>query len=92
MGRKKIILDCDQGMDDSMAIVMAVKSPLLEVKAITTVNGNYPVEVTAANALKILEMRPGSQRPPGVWAAGEALFWGLPGIRIPCWGMRPPGS
>ena len=38
---KKIILDCDPGMDDSMAIVMAVKSPELDVLGITTVNGNY---------------------------------------------------
>lgn len=53
---KKIILDCDPGMDDSMAIVMAVKSKELDVKAITTVNGNYPVDVTAVNALKVLEM------------------------------------
>lgn len=53
---KKIILDCDPGMDDSMAIVMAIKSKDLDVKAITTVNGNYPVDVTAVNALKVLEM------------------------------------
>lgn len=53
---KKIILDCDPGMDDSMAIVMAVKSKKLDVKAITTVNGNYPADVTAVNALKVLEM------------------------------------
>ena len=53
---KKIILDCDPGMDDSMAIVMAVKSPELDVKAITTVNANYPVDITAVNALKVLEM------------------------------------
>ena len=53
---KKIILDCDPGMDDSMAIVMAVKSKELDVKAITTVNGNYPADVTAVNALKVLEM------------------------------------
>ena len=53
---KKIILDCDPGMDDSMAIVMAVKSKDLDVKAITAVNGNYPVDVTAVNALKVLEM------------------------------------
>lgn len=56
MSVKKIILDCDPGMDDSMAIVMACKSKALEVKAITTVNGNYPVEVTSVNALKVLEM------------------------------------
>ena len=56
MGRKKIILDCDPGMDDSMAIVMACKSEALDVLAITTVNGNYPVDVTSKNALKVLEM------------------------------------
>lgn len=56
MSKKKIILDCDPGMDDSMAIVMACKSEELEVMAITTVNGNYPVEVTSVNALKVLEM------------------------------------
>ncbi|MDD3338399.1 MAG: nucleoside hydrolase [Lachnospiraceae bacterium] len=53
---KKIILDCDPGMDDSMAIVMAVKSPDLKLMAVTTVNGNYPIEVTCVNARKTLEL------------------------------------
>lgn len=53
---KKIILDCDPGMDDSMAIVMAAKSPVIDLLAVTTVNGNYPVEVTCVNARKVLEM------------------------------------
>ena len=54
---KKIILDCDPGMDDSMAIVMAAKSEALDVLAVTTVNGNYPVDVTSKNARKVLEGR-----------------------------------
>lgn len=53
---KKVIIDCDPGMDDSMAIVLAVKSKKLEIQAITTVSGNYPVEITSKNALKVLEM------------------------------------
>ena len=53
---KKIILDCDPGMDDSMAIVMAAKCPDLELLAVTTVNGNYPVDVTSLNARKMLEL------------------------------------
>lgn len=53
---KKIILDCDPGMDDSMAIMMAVKSPDIELLAVTTVNGNYPVDVTCVNARKSLEL------------------------------------
>lgn len=62
---KKIILDCDPGMDDSMAIVMACKSKALEVMAITTVNGNYPVEVTSKNALKVLELLGRTEIPVG---------------------------
>jgi purine nucleosidase/pyrimidine-specific ribonucleoside hydrolase len=53
---KKIILDCDPGMDDSVAIIMAAKSPDLELLAVTSVNGNYPVDVTCANARKTLEL------------------------------------
>ena len=56
MDRKKIILDCDPGMDDSMAIVMAAKSEKIDLLAVTTVNGNYPAHVTASNARKILEL------------------------------------
>ena len=51
---KKIILDCDPGIDDSMAIIMAAKSPDIELMAVTTVNGNYPVDVTCVNARKTL--------------------------------------
>lgn len=53
---KKIVLDCDPGMDDSMAIVMAAKSSELELLAVTAVNGNYPVDVTSTNARKVLEL------------------------------------
>lgn len=53
---KKIILDCDPGMDDSAAIIMAAKSPDLELLAVTTVSGNYPVDITCTNARKILEL------------------------------------
>lgn len=56
MSSDKIILDCDPGMDDSMAIVLAVKSDNLDVQAVTTTHGNYPADVTAENALKVLEM------------------------------------
>lgn len=53
---KKIILDCDPGMDDSMAIVMAAKSKQVKLMAVTTLNGNYPADITAENALKMLEL------------------------------------
>lgn len=53
---KKILLDCDPGMDDSMAIVLAVKSTNLTLLGITTVNGNYPIDITTKNACKMLEL------------------------------------
>lgn len=53
---KKIILDCDPGMDDSMAIIMAAKSQDIELLGVTTVNGNYPVDITSVNACKIMEL------------------------------------
>ena len=53
---RKIILDCDPGMDDSAAIVLAVKSQKLDIQAVTTVNGNYPVDVTFKNARKVLNL------------------------------------
>ncbi len=53
---KKVILDCDPGMDDSMAIIMATKSADLDLIAVTTVNGNYPVDVCCANGRKIMEL------------------------------------
>mgnify|MGYP001302934539 CR=1 FL=1 len=53
---KKILIDCDPGMDDSLAIVMAAKSSALSLLAVTCVNGNYPVDITSKNALKTLEL------------------------------------
>lgn len=53
--QKRIILDCDPGVDDAMAIIFALKSGSLIIDSITTVNGNVSVEQTTTNALKILE-------------------------------------
>lgn len=74
---KKIILDCDPGMDDSMAIVMAAKSPEIELMAVTTVNGNYPVEVTCVNARKVLELLGRTDIPVGKGLA-KPLFREVP--------------
>lgn len=53
---EKIILDCDPGMDDSVAMLLALSTPSIELMAVTTVNGNYPVAVTTKNALKIMSL------------------------------------
>ncbi|MBB5136499.1 purine nucleosidase [Thermocatellispora tengchongensis] len=55
MTAKKIIIDCDPGIDDALAIVLAHGSPELEIVGITTVGGNVGLEHTTANALKLRE-------------------------------------
>ena len=52
---RKIIIDCDPGIDDSLAIMLALKSPEIEVIGITIVCGNSPVEMGFGNAKKILK-------------------------------------
>lgn len=52
--RKKVIIDCDPGIDDSLALMLALASPELDVLGITTVAGNVPSDLGAKNALKIL--------------------------------------
>ena len=51
-----IILDCDPGHDDAIAILLALASPELELVAVTTVSGNQTLDKTTANALKVLEL------------------------------------
>lgn len=55
MEKKKIIIDCDPGIDDSLAIMLALKSEELEVVGITIVSGNVHAKVGAENALKVLK-------------------------------------
>lgn len=51
----RIILDTDPGIDDAMAIAVALAAPEIEVVALTTVFGNHRVEVTTANAIRVLD-------------------------------------
>lgn len=50
----KVILDCDPGHDDAMAILLAAKR--LEVLGITTTAGNQSIDKVTANALKVVEL------------------------------------
>ena len=56
MSSTRIILDCDPGHDDALAILLAHGSPDLELAAITTVAGNHPLEVTTLNALRVCSL------------------------------------
>ncbi len=52
--RKKVILDCDIGTDDAVAMLGLLLADNVEVAAITTVHGNLPVEQTTQNALSLV--------------------------------------
>jgi purine nucleosidase len=52
---QKIILDCDPGIDDAMAIAFAVGSADIELVGLTTVAGNVGLDKTTANALRLLD-------------------------------------
>ena len=53
---RKILIDCDPGIDDAMAIFYALESPELQVVGLTTVFGNAHADVCTINALKLLEI------------------------------------
>lgn len=53
---RRIIIDTDPGVDDAMAILLALRSPELRVEAITAVSGNVPLELTLPNALRLAEI------------------------------------
>ena len=50
-----IILDCDPGHDDAIALLLALASPELDLVGVTTVSGNQTLAKTTANALRVLE-------------------------------------
>jgi inosine-uridine nucleoside N-ribohydrolase len=50
-----ILLDCDPGHDDAIALLLALASPEVELLGITTVAGNQTLEKTTANAIRVLE-------------------------------------
>lgn len=54
--RIPIIIDTDPGLDDAIAILLALASPELELLGLTTVAGNLPIEVTTQNALRLAEL------------------------------------
>jgi len=56
MSIKRVLIDCDPGIDDSIALILALKSRELKVEAITAVTGNLQSTMTSKNARKILEM------------------------------------
>lgn len=98
--KQKIILDCDPGHDDAIALLLAGHHPQLELLAVTTVAGNQSVDKTTLNALKVcslaglrsLPVARGMDRPlvrPAQHAADIHGESGLDGPEIPEPEMEP---
>ena len=64
-----ILIDCDPGHDDAIAILLAIASPEVDLIGVTTVGGNSGLENTTRNALQVLEL---ARRPDIPVAAGAA--------------------
>ena len=56
MKKHSVIIDCDTGTDDAVAIIAALGSEELDIRAITTVCGNVDLAYTAANTLNLVRM------------------------------------
>lgn len=68
--QKRVIIDTDPGVDDALAILLALLSPELKVEAITTVNGNVPLDQATKNAALLLDLLDPKPRP--ILARGAA--------------------
>jgi purine nucleosidase len=97
---QKIIIDCDPGVDDALALVFAHGHPGLDLRGITTVAGNVGLEATTANALRVGEYIGMRDVPVAAGSAGPLLgpvidarhvhgASGLGGARIPAAASGP---
>jgi purine nucleosidase len=91
---QKIIIDCDPGIDDALALVFAHGNPGLELCGITTVAGNVGLDRTTANALRVRDFIGMREVPVVAGSAGPLLravldarhvhgASGLAGARLP---------
>jgi inosine-uridine nucleoside N-ribohydrolase len=74
---RHVIIDTDPGVDDALALILALQSPELCVDAITTVSGNVHVELATQNTLTVLGLFPPERRPPVARGADRPLVRAL---------------
>ena len=54
--RQPVILDCDPGIDDAVALLLAARAPELKLVAVTAVAGNVGLDKTSLNARRVLTL------------------------------------
>ncbi|MFH5925777.1 nucleoside hydrolase [Roseomonas xinghualingensis] len=86
--RRPVILDCDPGTDDALALWLALASPEIDLRMVTVVGGNVGLERTVANAASVVGLSravvpvvPGAGRPLRGHFAGEVRVHGDDGLR-----------
>src|SRR6266536_2315681 len=72
-GPFRVIIDTDPGVDDALALLLAMRSPELRIEAITAVAGNVPLELTLPNALRMVEIAGRDDIPVAAGAKGPLL-------------------
>lgn len=93
MNRQALVIDCDPGVDDAVALMCAFGSPRLELLAVSTVGGNVPLKKTERNARMLRQIagrddvpvHAGADRPLRRKPAGAGEFHGEEGL-----GFVPP--
>lgn len=100
MTPKRIIIDTDPGIDDSLAILLALASPEIQLEGVTIVHGNCSMEQGTVNALSVLELAGASHVPvlkgcdlplvqPSLLAPETHGNTGLGYAQLPSPGSRP---
>ncbi len=72
-GPFRVIIDTDPGVDDALALLLAMRSAELKIEAITAVAGNVPLELTLPNALRMAELAGRTDIPVAAGAKGPLL-------------------
>jgi inosine-uridine nucleoside N-ribohydrolase len=70
---RRLLIDTDPGIDDALAILLALSSPGTSVEAVTTVAGNVPLERATSNARRILAVAAPDPMPPVARGAATPL-------------------
>jgi purine nucleosidase len=63
MQRRSLVIDTDTASDDAIALVLAVRDPSVDVRAVTVVAGNVPLDLAVRNALVTLDLCGGADIP-----------------------------
>src|SRR4051795_8927605 len=69
-----LVIDTDPGIDDALAILLALASPEVDLRLVTTVHGNVEVPQTTDNALRVLHLAGRSDVPVAAGAAESLVF------------------